>query len=196
MIIIGVDFHPAHEEIASVDTDTGEYQEKRLAHPQEAEEFYRSLASLGKAVRVGIDDLPLDWSRDGHNLLYLEPPDLWVYSFVESKSHSLLKATASLNYAQFSPDSKWVAYSSNESGRWEVYVTSFPDARGKWQTQTSALSAALDQLKTAAQDLAASPGGSTVSAVAAALGQVKRAAQDLLAAAGTECPSASASASA
>jgi hypothetical protein len=70
------------------------------------------------------------------------------------------------------------------------------DAHGRWQTQTSALSAALDQLKTAAQDLAASPGGSTVSAVAAALGQVKRAAQDLLAAAGTQCPSASPSASA
>ncbi len=70
------------------------------------------------------------------------------------------------------------------------------DARGKWQEQTSALSAALDQLKTAAQDLKASPGGSTVSAVAAALGQVRRAAQDLLAAAGTQCPSASASASA
>ena len=70
------------------------------------------------------------------------------------------------------------------------------DARGKWQTQTSALSAALDQLKTAAQDLTASPGGSTVSAVAAALGQVKRAAQDLLTTAGTECPSASSSASA
>ena len=70
------------------------------------------------------------------------------------------------------------------------------DARGKWQAQTSALSAALDQLKTAAQDLTASPSGSTVSAVAAALGQVKRAAQDLLAATGTECPSASPSASA
>jgi hypothetical protein len=70
------------------------------------------------------------------------------------------------------------------------------DARGKWQAQTSALSAALDQLKTAAQDLTASPSGATVSAVAAALGQVRRAAQDLLAAAGTDCPSASASASA
>lgn len=70
------------------------------------------------------------------------------------------------------------------------------DARGQWQAQTSALSAALDQLKTAAQDLTASPSGSTVSAVAAALGQVKRAAQDLLAAASTDCPSASPSASA
>jgi len=36
----------------------------------------------------------------------------------------------------FSPDGKWVAYSSNESGRWEVYVTSFPDAHGKWQVST------------------------------------------------------------
>jgi hypothetical protein len=70
------------------------------------------------------------------------------------------------------------------------------DAHGRWQAQTSALSAALDQLKTAAQDLTASPSGSTVSAVAAALGQVKRAAQDLLAAAGRDCPSASPSSSA
>jgi hypothetical protein len=70
------------------------------------------------------------------------------------------------------------------------------DARGQWQAQISALSTALDQLKTAAQDLTASPSGSTVSAVAAALGQVNRAAQDLLAAASTDCPSASPSASA
>ena len=38
MIIIGVDFHPEFQEIASVNTDTGEYQEKRLAHPGEAQE--------------------------------------------------------------------------------------------------------------------------------------------------------------
>src|SRR5262250_70841 len=55
MIIIGADFHPAYQEIASVNTDTGEYQEKRLAHPKEAEEFYRSLASMGQAVRVGME---------------------------------------------------------------------------------------------------------------------------------------------
>ena len=34
---------------------------------------------------------------------------------------------------QFSPDEHWVAYASNETGKWEVYVTSFPEPRGKWQ---------------------------------------------------------------
>jgi hypothetical protein len=41
MIIIGVDFHPGFQQIASVDADTGEFQEKRLGHREEAETFYR-----------------------------------------------------------------------------------------------------------------------------------------------------------
>ena len=49
MIIIGVDFHPEFQQIAWVDTDSGEFQEKRLVHPEEAENFYRALA--GKKVR-------------------------------------------------------------------------------------------------------------------------------------------------
>ena len=32
-----------------------------------------------------------------------------------------------------SPDGKWVAYASDESGNWEIYVTTFPGADGKWQ---------------------------------------------------------------
>jgi transposase len=53
MIIIGVDFHPEFQQMASVDTDTGEFQEKRLAHREEAERFYRALA--GQKVRVGME---------------------------------------------------------------------------------------------------------------------------------------------
>lgn len=34
---------------------------------------------------------------------------------------------------QISPDGKWVAYATTESGDWEIYVTTFPDAAGKWQ---------------------------------------------------------------
>ena len=55
MIFIGVDFQPAYQEIASVNTNTGEYQERRLAHPEEAEELNRSLASVGQAVRIGME---------------------------------------------------------------------------------------------------------------------------------------------
>src|SRR5712691_2961345 len=53
MIIIGVDFHPEFQQIASVDTETGEFQEKRLAHREDAEKFYRALA--GQKVRVGME---------------------------------------------------------------------------------------------------------------------------------------------
>lgn len=55
MIIIGADFHPEFQEIALVNTDTGEYEEKRLTHPEEAEQFYRCLASAGQKVRVGME---------------------------------------------------------------------------------------------------------------------------------------------
>src|SRR6266705_3462280 len=48
MIIIGVDFHPEFQQIALVDKDTGEFQEKRLAHRDEAEKFYRGLAAAGQ----------------------------------------------------------------------------------------------------------------------------------------------------
>ena len=41
MIIIGADYHPGFQQIAFVDTDTGELQERRLEHREEAETFYR-----------------------------------------------------------------------------------------------------------------------------------------------------------
>ena len=53
MIIIGADYHPGFQQVAFVDTDSGEFQEKRLAHREEAEKFYRALA--GQKVRVGME---------------------------------------------------------------------------------------------------------------------------------------------
>jgi transposase len=55
MIIIGADYHPGFQQIAFVDTDTGELQERRLEHREEAEEFYRDLAAQGVRVRVGME---------------------------------------------------------------------------------------------------------------------------------------------
>ncbi len=54
-IIIGVDFHPEFQQIALLNTTTGETEEKRLAHPGEAEEFYRTLASAKETVRIGME---------------------------------------------------------------------------------------------------------------------------------------------
>jgi len=42
MIIVECDDHPGFQQIAFVDTDTGELQERRLQHPEEAEHFYRA----------------------------------------------------------------------------------------------------------------------------------------------------------
>ena len=52
MIIIGCDYHPGSQQIAWVDTDTGELQERRLVHREEAEKFYRDvkLCTIGEGT--------------------------------------------------------------------------------------------------------------------------------------------------
>jgi serine/threonine protein kinase len=85
----------------------------------------------------GPDRFPSDWSRDGKYVLYERGTDLWLVTIPELRATQFLKASSTLKNGQFSPDSKWVAYSSNESGRWEVYVTSFPEAHGKWQVSNA-----------------------------------------------------------
>jgi serine/threonine protein kinase/Tol biopolymer transport system component len=87
---------------------------------------------------------PLDWSSDGRWLLYAERgkdtgSDLWALPDAsgpaELKRKPMPYLVSSFNEAQanFSPDGKWVAYSSNESGTVEVYVRPFPaSSGGKW----------------------------------------------------------------
>jgi transposase len=55
MIIVGCDYHPSFQQIAFVDTESGELKEQRLAHREGAEEFYRALAATGQQVRVGME---------------------------------------------------------------------------------------------------------------------------------------------
>ncbi|MBI4480006.1 MAG: serine/threonine-protein kinase [Acidobacteria bacterium] len=52
------------------------------------------------------------------------------------KPFPFLQSNFNEDQAQFSPDARWLAYTSNESGRYEVYVQSFPQAGGKWQVST------------------------------------------------------------
>jgi transposase len=56
MLIIGIDYHPSFQQIASMDQKTGEYDERRLNHSAgEAERFYRELQQKGVSVRVGME---------------------------------------------------------------------------------------------------------------------------------------------
>lgn len=80
-----------------------------------------------------------DWSKDGRFLLYEQHRagtnrDLWILPMTgDRKPFLFLQTEFDETHAQFSPDSRWIAYVSNESGRPEVYVQSFPASGGKWQ---------------------------------------------------------------
>jgi eukaryotic-like serine/threonine-protein kinase len=101
------------------------------------------------------DKAAQDWSSDGRYLLFAtqDPEtraDLWalpIHGF-NNKRQGVLRVEVGEPVAvaqtafeegagQFSPDSKWVAYSSNETGRSEVYVRAFPNSGGKRQVSTA-----------------------------------------------------------
>jgi serine/threonine protein kinase len=92
-----------------------------------------------------IDKYPTDWTADGRFITYtsVDDPetkwDLWIVPMVpdqngtEPKPYPFLKTKFFEGAAKFSPDGKWIAYSSDESGQDEVYVRPFPGPGGKWQ---------------------------------------------------------------
>jgi len=86
---------------------------------------------------------PQDWSSDGKYLLYVKGArgtheEIWVLPlFGDRKPFQLVPSGAYMSLAaQFSPDMRWVSYSSDESGRQEVYIVPFHGA-GKWEVSTS-----------------------------------------------------------
>jgi len=83
------------------------------------------------------DKYSYDWSRDGKYILYSRGTELWVATLPELKTRAFLVPPGIIRNSQFSPDGKWVAYTSNESGKFEIYVTSFPGAQGKWQVSVA-----------------------------------------------------------
>ena len=76
---------------------------------------------------------PWHWSRDGKFMLVQKNAELWYVSLPDRQAQPFLQAKGIVRNAQFSPDGRWVAYASNETGNWEVYVSPFPSAISKWQ---------------------------------------------------------------
>jgi Tol biopolymer transport system component len=87
---------------------------------------------------------PEDWSRDGRFLLYMvyDPKtgrDLWAVDMNEKPltPRPFVNTSFDERNGQFSPDGHWLAYQTDESGRPEVVVVSFPDPTERWNVSTS-----------------------------------------------------------
>jgi Tol biopolymer transport system component len=84
------------------------------------------------------DKIALDWSRDGKYLLYkvLDPKTsshLWYLPMKETERKPVRFLANEASQGRFSPDGRFVAYTSNEYGAREVFVRTFPDPGGRWQ---------------------------------------------------------------
>jgi eukaryotic-like serine/threonine-protein kinase len=92
---------------------------------------------------------PMSWSPDGKLLVFTEVNpttglDIWVLRMDDSSTGSgqvrkiqpFLRTPFNEGAARFSPDGRWLAYNSDESGGFEIYVQPYPGPGGKWQIST------------------------------------------------------------
>jgi Tol biopolymer transport system component len=99
-----------------------------------------------KSIHTSPDDeRPRSWSPDGKYLVYDRRAtarrgvsEVMVLPLNGAgEPHSLLNAPYANQSGQVSPDGKWIAFSANQAGKTEIYVTTFPKAKGLWQVTTT-----------------------------------------------------------
>jgi Tol biopolymer transport system component len=81
---------------------------------------------------------PMSWSPDGKRIVFwVQDPknggDLWVLTLEDKKAAPLIASPFYETHGQISSDGKWIAYTSNLTGRNEVYVQPFPSGSGRYQ---------------------------------------------------------------
>ena len=88
-------------------------------------------------------EYPESVSPDGHYLVYTRKVKgetafhIWALPLSgEGKAFPIVQSNFEERYPGVSADGKWMAYQSNESGRWEVYITAFPGGGAKWQVSS------------------------------------------------------------
>ena len=84
---------------------------------------------------------PNSWSPNGQVLAFVQinPQtgyDIWMLRVGDRKTQPFLQTPSAESAPRFSPDGSWLAYTSDESGRTEVYVQPYPGPGGKWQIST------------------------------------------------------------
>jgi transposase len=98
MIIIGCDYHPGFQQIAYVNTDTGELSEARLEHKEQAEQFYRELSQHAVTVRVGME--ASGHARWFERLLNELQFELWIGDAAEIRTKRVRKQKTDRQDAQ------------------------------------------------------------------------------------------------
>jgi Tol biopolymer transport system component len=93
-------------------------------------------------VESPVTKIPNDWSPDGRSLIYYVPDpktgtDLWVLPLDTRRPRIFLQTEANELWAQFSPDGQWVAFQSNATGRYEIYVRPFEGHGGNVPVSTA-----------------------------------------------------------
>jgi Tol biopolymer transport system component len=111
-------------------------------------DIYQRLANSGASdeplLRLNGQPIvfPSDWSADGRFLAYYRTDpktqlDVWTLPlFGDRKPIPFLREEFNESQPQFSPNGKWIAYVSDESGVQQIYVQSYPTLTGKWQIST------------------------------------------------------------
>jgi serine/threonine protein kinase len=129
-------FDPADEQrpVWSPDGESLVFSSRRRGHY----DLYRaSVARPGSEELLfesSKDKLAADWSPDGRYIVYETDGDLWALpTFGDEAPFSLVSSEFKKWRACFSPDGRWLAYDSEETGREDVFATSFPEADRKWQ---------------------------------------------------------------
>jgi Tol biopolymer transport system component len=80
---------------------------------------------------------PSSWSKDGKRLFYQSDADIWMLPVAdERKPRPIVQSPADEGHPRLSPDSRWLAYTSNVSGRTEVFVQPFPGPGPRVQIST------------------------------------------------------------
>jgi eukaryotic-like serine/threonine-protein kinase len=96
-----------------------------------------------RILQVQSPAIPVSWSPDGQFLMYMmvDPKtggDLFVVPLAgDRKPFPFAQAPFNEAFGQISPDGRWAAYQSTETGRAEIYVRPFPSGPGKWTISTS-----------------------------------------------------------
>src|SRR3972149_1341479 len=106
--------------------------------------YWQASDGSGVAERLTTSDfvqVPNSFSPDGQLLAFIETTpengrDIWVLNLKDRKAQPFLRTPYEDTAPKFSPDGKWLAYTSDESGRREIYVQPYPGPGGEWQIST------------------------------------------------------------